>query len=338
MKKRIAGLVLAALIATTALAQGRGQRVSAECRQEIVALCRSSAAEGRGAMRTCLLEKRDQISEGCRSELRQRMQDRGSQTSLSGSQELSYGEHERQTLDFWAANDRSAAAPLILYVHGGGWAIGDKRQASGSKPQFYTAQGFAFAATNYRLVPKVTPADQAHDIATAVARLRARAGKLGFDPDRIVLMGHSAGAHLAALVSTDPRYLREAGVPLSAVRGAILLDGAGYDVPAQMGSGLNRVQSMYEAAFTRDVATQKALSPLTHAAAPNAARWLILYVERRNDARVQASRLGEALKKAGDFADIVAVPGSTHMTVNRDAGVAGTFVANRITGFLRSAL
>jgi arylformamidase len=289
-------------------------------------------------LRSCLLEKRDQISADCQAELRKRMQDRGSQTSLSGSQELSYGADQRQKLDYWPTSNRSAAVPLILYVHGGGWSIGDKRQAAGSKPQFYTTLGYAFAATNYRLVPGVTPADQARDIATAIAHLRARAGKLGIDPDRIVLMGHSAGAHLAALVATDARYLREAGVPVSAVRGAILLDGAGYDVPAQMGSGLNRVQAMYEAAFTRDVATQKALSPLTHAGVPNAPRWLILHVERRDDARMQATRLGEALRTAGESVDVVAVPGSTHMTVNRDAGVTGTFVANSITAFLRSAL
>ena len=53
----------------------------------------------------------------------------------------------------------------MLFIHGGGWSIGDKRQGAGDKPAYYTGLGYAFASTNYRLVPDVTPADQAADIA-----------------------------------------------------------------------------------------------------------------------------------------------------------------------------
>jgi arylformamidase len=337
MKTAIAGAALLALMASTGMTQERGARVSIGCRQEIVTLCKTAAGQERGALRACLTGKREQLSQDCRAELRQRMQDRDPQGPMSGEQELSFGRDLRQKLDFWSAAKGKRAAPLVLFVHGGGWSIGDKRQASGRKPQFYASQGYAFASTNYRLVPSVTPAGQARDIANAIAFLRADATRLGFDPDRIILMGHSAGAHLVALVATDTRYLREAGVPMSAVRGAVLLDGAGYDVPAQMRSDRNRVPAMYEAAFTNDVKTQTALSPVTHAGAPNAPRWLILHVERRDDARTQAAALGRALEKAGGAVSVLAVPNSTHMTVNRDAGISGTFVADAISVFLRGA-
>ena len=100
-----------------------------------------------------------------------------------------------------------------MFVHGGGWSIGDKRTGAGVKAAHFTAQGWAFASVNYRLVPGATVEQQANDIASAIAFARIHAAENGLDPDRIVVMGHSAGAHLAALVGTDPRYLKAAGVP-----------------------------------------------------------------------------------------------------------------------------
>ena len=72
----------------------------------------------------------------------------------------------------------------------------------------YPGQGYAFASINYRLVPAATVEEQASDVANAVKALIDRAGSVGVDRRRIVLMGHSAGAQLVALVGTDERYLR----------------------------------------------------------------------------------------------------------------------------------
>ena len=94
----------------------------------------------------------------------------------------------------------------------------------------YKRQGYAFASINYRLVPAATVEEQAADVAAAVQAIVERADALGVDRHRIVLMGHSAGAHLVALVGTDPRYLKGAGLSFADIAGVIPIDGAAYDL------------------------------------------------------------------------------------------------------------
>ena len=171
-------------------------------------------------------------------------------------------------------------------------------------------------------------------MASAIAWVRANAAQEGFDAQRIVLMGHSAGAHLVALVGTDPRYLKAAGVPMNAVKGVILLDGAGYDVPAQVKAPGNLVGPMYDAAFGKDVARQKALSPTLHAAAPNVANWLILPIERRADSQAQSKALAAGLSKAGASTRVVAVPGESHGSLNKGLGESGDFATAEVDRFL----
>lgn len=239
------------------------------------------------------------------------------------AREIAYGSAPLQTLDFYAAPPSREPAPLIVFVHGGGWSRGDKGNATGSeKIAHYHAQGYAFATINYRLVPGATVAQQADDVALALARLIGQAGALGFDPRRVVLMGHSAGAHLSALVGTDPAYLRKAGLSQSALRGVVLLDGAAYDVPAQMTQAGRYMLGRYTQAFGTDAAAQRLVSPITHAAAPNAPRFLILHVDRDDGAR-QSEALAEALRAAGTPVTLQAFEGRGlrgHVAMNRRLG------------------
>ncbi|MGF7150492.1 acetyl esterase/lipase [Sphingomonas zeicaulis] len=247
--------------------------------------------------------------------------------------ERAYGADQRQRLDFYPAEQRDA--PLIVFVHGGGWSAGDKRMAAGDKPDHFVARGFAFASVNYRLVPDVSVADQAADIAHAIAWLEREAPRLGVDARRIVLMGHSAGAHLAALLATDPAYLRDAGARLENVRGAILLDGAGYDIAERMRDAGPFERRLYERAFGTDPAQWHKLSPSTHAAAPNAAGWLLLHVRDRADSQRQADALAEMLREAGNTA-IVDGFDTTHGRLNRELGTAGDRATAVVDAFLDS--
>jgi arylformamidase len=337
MYKFIGSIALAASIITPVASQQARERLSPECRKQVRDLCFSGGVRDREAIRACFKEKASQLSDDCRAELRKRIEGRmgkDRQPPSEGGKEIGYGPDQRQQLDYWPASSKSS--PLVVYIHGGGWSRGDKRHGAGSKPAFYNQLGYGFASLNYRLVPQVSPDSQAQDIATAIATLRKDAAQLGFDPSRIIMMGHSAGAHLAALVSTDPRYFQAAAVPMSAIAATVLLDGAGYDVPRQMAESKNLVGPLYEAAFTTDKARQAALSPVTHAAAPNSRNWLILHVESRADARSQSDALATALRRAGAHVEVKAVPGATHMTVNRDAGQEGTFVAREISAFVKA--
>lgn len=219
----------------------------------------------------------------------------------SGAVELSYGSDALQKLDFWKSNQ--IGAPLVIYVHGGGWKRGDKLGATGQKDEHFVEQGYAFASINYRLVPTHTVEDQAGDVANAIAYLIARSESLGFDGGRVVLTGHSAGAHLAALVGTDLRYLEKAGLSGTSLRGVIPIDGAAYDVPQQIAESGRLMEDTYSQAFGMDRDRQIALSPTSQAMAPNAPAFLILHVQRL-DAVTQSRGLANALRKAGTKVEI----------------------------------
>lgn len=325
MNKWVGAALAASVIGGAALAQQR-ERLPAECRQEIVELCRGAE----GGFRACIRSALPKLSDPCRKAIGERG---ASAPPAPGTREIAYGADPKQRLDLLLPTD-AKRAPLLLFVHGGGWSIGDKRTGAGVKAAHFTDNGWAFASVNYRLVPQATVEQQAADIAAAIAWARANAAANGLDPDRIVLMGHSAGAHLVALVGTDPRYLAAAGVPIGAVKGVVLLDGAGYDIAGQMARPGNPVAGMYDAAFGKDVARQKALSPTLHAAAPNVAQWLMLPIDRRADSKAQSEGLASALRPAGASARVVAVSGESHRSLNRGLGEEGDFATGEVDRFL----
>lgn len=237
------------------------------------------------------------------------------------SRTLAYGPDPVQALDYWPGT--RADAPLVVFVHGGGWRWGDKQMMDGSaKLEHWRALGYAVASVNYRLVPEARVEDQAADIAAALAFLKQRAAQLGFDGTRIALVGHSAGAHLVALVGTDPAYLGGAGLSLADIAGIVALDGAAYDVPAQMDEGPRVMQGTCRQAFGTDPARQAQLSPMHHAAAPNVDEFLILHVQREDGIR-QSQQFAEALRRGGSRVTIQGLAGEGlrgHAQINRELG------------------
>ncbi len=243
-------------------------------------------------------------------------------TAASTPRTISYGSSKDQVYDVWAAQGVEGPAPLVMFVHGGGWTQGSKDTASGPyKAVHYPQRGYVYASINYRLVPDVTVEDEAHDVAAALASLLAHAGELGIDPTRVVIMGHSAGAHLVALVGTDESYLTGVGLSESSLRGVIAIDGAAYDVPAQVAVG-GLMHDRYLEAFGTDPARQTALSPTAHTASPNAPAFLLPHVQRV-DGVAQSKELVAALKAAGTSAEEVGFPGTGltgHAEINRRMG------------------
>ena len=238
-------------------------------------------------------------------------------------QTLSYGSDPLQQLDIYKAQGVKGKAPLVLFVHGGGWKRGNKDvAASRYAPAHYTGLGYAYASINYRLVPDHTVEDQARDVAHALKALLDRADALGIDRNRVVITGHSAGAHLVALVGTDEQYLRSAGLSFADIDGVLPNDGAAYDVPAQMKQSGKFMMKTYEQAFGTDPARQRALSPTLHARAPNAPAFLLIHVQRK-DGVAQAKELEAALRRAGTTVERRDFPGEGlqgHAEINRQLG------------------
>jgi len=320
------------------------ERLPAPCREEIVRLCGTD----RSAMRSCLREKAGELSDTCRSALMERVQAGGREDRMGGRrggedrrgaampapQTLAYGADSLQALDLWVPTG-TKAAPLVLYVHGGGWKRGSKNNATGrAMPAHMMAQGYAFASIDYRLVPRNTVEEQAGDVAAALAYVLKRADALGIDRRRVVLAGHSAGAHLAALVGTDERYLKSAGLSFADIDGVMPNDGAAYDVPTQVTTGPKLMTPTYAQAFGTDPARQAKLSPTLNAAAPNAPAFLLLHVQRP-DAIAQTKALAEALQRGGSKAQIGSVPGLTRGPARwRTLAEAGSRIKSGTGGYI----
>ena len=259
---------------------------------------------------------------------------------------IAYGPDPLQRLSLWSGvvaqqGGRSIDTPLIVFVHGGGWKRGSKDNATGAwKIEHYPGAGYAFASIDYRLVPQATVEQQAQDVADAVKALLAGAGKYHIDRRRVVLMGHSAGAHLVALVGTDERYLRNAGLSFVDLAGVIPIDGAAYDVERQLAQAGPFMRKTYAAAFGSDPARQRALSPIAHAAAPNAPAFLLLHVQR-DDGVAQNTALEAALRKAGTRVERRDFPGDGlrgHLEINRRLGDPSYAPTRAVDEWLRRLL
>lgn len=121
----------------------------------------------------------------------------------------------------------SERLPAIIIIHGGSWKGGDKDNLTvvGYKVPYFISEGFVVISINYGLTPDIKYPQQPQDIADAIAYVHRNADELGIEANDISLMGHSAGAQLAALIATDGKFMRRAGRSTRDIRRVIVLDG-----------------------------------------------------------------------------------------------------------------
>lgn len=224
--------------------------------------------------------------------------------------------------------------PIVVWIHGGAWSFGDKDFVQ-TQPKAFPKRGYVWVGVEYRFVPEVTYKEQAGDVAKAVRWARDHAREFGGDPRKIFLMGHSAGAHLAALTGTDERYLKDAGMKLDEISGVVLLDGAGYDVSRQIrDSALPAIRSMYLNVFGADPKVQDDASPIAHVEKDKGIPPFLLLHVGRVDSRAQSNALAASLRKAGVEATVGAFPSKTHRTINREMGLPHDKPTQTVFNFL----
>jgi arylformamidase len=245
-------------------------------------------------------------------------------------QNIRYGRegHERQVLDVYAPKD-AKNAPVVFWIHGGGWQTGDKTSVQ-LKPQAFMDKGFIFVATNYRLLPDVDMGTIIRDIAQSIGWVHEHIAEHGGDPRRMFVMGHSAGAQLAALICTDERYLKAEGVPLTDIKGCVPVDGDTYDVPAIIEiaetrwrvHGLPQAKFGHREKFGNDPEKHRDFSAVTHVASNKGIPpFLIVYVAGHPDTTAQAQRLANVLKQAGVPVKMFGGRETTHNKINADLGL-----------------
>jgi len=240
-----------------------------------------------------------------------------------------YGADRRQRLDVYAKPGLSGA-PVIFMVHGGAWRMGDKTMTRvvQNKLDHWGPRGLVFISVNYRMLPDADVLTQAADVGAALTFAQREAARWGGDPQRFVLMGHSAGGHLIALLAADPAAAQAAGrlPPL----GSVALDSAVYDVPALMSQ---RHLPLYDKAFGQDPTFWQRTSPQAHLAAGVRPLMLVCSTKRR-DACPQAEGFARRARTLGGRASVLPLP-LKHAEINEQLGQDGAYT-RAVDGFLAS--
>jgi acetyl esterase/lipase len=235
--------------------------------------------------------------------------------------DVAYGPAPRERLDvFLPKTAVPGGAPIIVMVHGGGWCVGDKAMAAVTrhKVERWVSRGFVFVSANYPMVNDGADARaQGGEIAKAAAFVQAHAAEWGGDPAKVVLMGHSAGAHLVSLVNADAELRRAHGVhPLL---GTVSLDAGAIDVVTQMPNVYPFLKQRYREAFGDREAQWIAASPY-HRLDRTAAPWLgVCSTTRKDDPCGQAHAYVEKSRGLGVRAQALPQP-MGHGAINNDLG------------------
>jgi arylformamidase len=168
------------------------------------------------------------------------------------------------------------------------------------------------------------------DVAQSLRWVHEHVREHGGDPDRILVMGHSAGAQLAALLCIDDRYLKAEGLSLAMIHGCVPVDGDTFDLPAIIETaetrrrvhGLPQAKFGHREKFGNDPARHRDYSAVTHVAkGKGIPPFLILHVAEHPDTSAQAQRLAAVLKAAGISATLVGARETTHSKINENLGL-----------------
>jgi acetyl esterase/lipase len=234
--------------------------------------------------------------------------------------DVAYGSEALQSVDVYIP-PQARNAPMIVMVHGGAWFLGDKKSSTvvENKVARWVPKGFIFVSVNYRMLPALDALGQSKDVARALAFVQSQATAWGGDASRLILMGHSAGAHLVSLLAANPAQAYELGVKLWL--GTVSLDSAALDVVKVMESSHPR---FYDRAFGRDQANWKLASPahvLTNKATPLLA---VCSTQRKDHPCIQA---GEYVKKAGELGVKAGMleQNLSHKDINKNLGLSGAY-------------
>jgi len=253
--------------------------------------------------------------------------------------------HERQVLDVYAP-DGAKNLPVVFWIHGGGWQAGEKTMVA-RKPKAFMEAGFVFVSINYRLLPTVDMGTLTGDVATALGWVHKNIATYGGDPNRLLVMGHSAGGQLAALMCTDDRYVKAQGFALSAIKGCVPIDADTFDIPAIIEVAETRARAHqlplptngHRQKFGNDPAKHRDFSPVTHVARDKSIPpFLILHIGGNPDTTVQARRIANVVQASGIPAKVLAGRDNTHDTLNDNIGVPDDPVTKELFAFVADAL
>jgi acetyl esterase/lipase len=216
-----------------------------------------------------------------------------------------YGDGPRQMLDIWAPDhaQQGDRLPVIVFFYGGGWNSGE-RASYGFVGRALAQKGFVVVIPDYRLTPKAHWPDFLEDSAAAVAWTHRYIDGLAGDPDRIALMGHSAGAYNAVMLALDPTWLRAAKSDPAILRGVAGLAGPYDFLPMEKGGLAERAMGKVKPA--------EKTQPIAYARGDAPPLWLASGEEDATVRPRNSQNLAAAIEKAGGSATLRLYPGIGH--------------------------
>ncbi len=239
------------------------------------------------------------------------------------------------SLDVYTAMKPEPKSPVMVFVHGGGLRVGDKASSKDldPKPEFFVSKlGYVLVSVNYRLLPEGAYPRNAQDVANSLAWVHNNIAEYGGDPDRIFLMGHSAGASLVAIVSTDDRFLKNAGKDLTVLKGVIANEG-GYGV-VEEGEDEASLKGRFGEKWQENI-------PLAQAkAGKNIPPYLLIHVTGGDTlvegSEAEAQAFAAALRDAGVRTEVLSLDHVEHFGANETLGEGGEITTVTTERFLDS--
>jgi acetyl esterase/lipase len=229
----------------------------------------------------------------------------------------------KQKLDLYVPKGQKDF-PVFFFVHGGAWTSGD-RKLYAPLGRMLAKNGIGAVIISYRLTPQVQHPGHIEDVARAFAWTHANIGKHGGRADQIFVAGHSAGGHLAALLTTSERYLKAHDLTSKAIKGTIPMSGV-YVIG--VGDRMKRV-------FGEGPEVAESASPLRHVTGKEPP-FLILYADQDFPGCDRMSEaMGKALKAAKVEAECVSIPDRGHISIMVRLATSETDPASQaILGFV----
>lgn len=236
---------------------------------------------------------------------------------------------ESTQLNVYYPKDITVKKDVIIFIHGGSWSSG-KKDTYWWMGRNMARKGVVTVNINYGLAPQNQYEQMGDDCAEAVKWVKSHVEEYGGNPERIFLMGHSAGGHLAELINADPRYFKKAGIA-NPVKGVILDDAFGLDMKEYM-TIAEKDNSYYDflRTFTKDPAIWEKGSPL-HYVQNSRNPHLIFYGEKTYPAiQMQSERISKIFTKEKVPVTLKIIKGKKHVGMISQM----IFGSNQLYGFI----
>ncbi len=241
---------------------------------------------------------------------------------------------KRQKLDIYVPHRKNNVTklPVHIYVHGGAWNIGDKRNVTANYAKTYTNSGVILVAINYRLSPKHKHPAHIEDCAQAIKWIVENIHRYGGDANNMVLSGHSAGAHLVALLGTHPKYLQKHQLQRDIFKAIMPVDTATFDLTIPWGKEVPKIiRAMRVHAFGKDINTLQDASPIMYITKSAQLSPFITFVTSKRGNAVQESKtFTQALTSSNHKARLEILEGRTHKEMNTEIFTTGTLIHETI--------